>query len=62
VPTAVVVTTRDRTVPARNQRRLAAAIPGAATFEVDGPHDSVVTHPDRYLPVLLEAVDAVTGR
>lgn len=60
VPTAVVVTTRDRTVPARNQRKLAASIPGATTFEVDGPHDSIVTRTDAYLPVLLDAVATVT--
>lgn len=62
VPTSVVVTTRDRTVPARNQRRLADAIPGAVTFEVDGPHDSIVTRREVYLPVLLDAVATVTGR
>lgn len=60
VPTAVVVTTRDRTVPARAQRSLAAAIPGAVTFEVVGPHDAIVTQPEAYVPVLLDALDSVS--
>lgn len=59
VPTAVVVTTRDRTVPTRRQRQLARAVPGAATFEVDGPHDAIVSRADAYVPVLREAVDQV---
>ena len=61
VPTAVIVTTKDRTVPTRNQRKLARAIAGAATFEVKGPHDSIVSRTDQYVPVLLEAVATVTG-
>ncbi|MCU1499941.1 MAG: putative hydrolase [Acidimicrobiales bacterium] len=59
VPTAVVITTKDRTVPARNQRRLAAAIPGAHTYEFAGPHDAIVTRTDTYLPVLVEAITTV---
>lgn len=38
-PTAVVVTTKDRLVRARKQRRLAAAIPSARTFEIPVDHD-----------------------
>ncbi|QXC63074.1 alpha/beta hydrolase [Aquihabitans sp. G128] len=59
VPAAVIVTTKDRTVPARNQRKLAAAIPGAVVSEVAGPHDSIVTRTDQYLPALLTAVAQV---
>lgn len=63
VPAAVVVTTRDRTIPARSQQRLAAAIPEARVLEFDGPHDSIVTRADGYVPVLIEGVEAVaTGR
>lgn len=62
VPTSVVVTTGDRTVSPRAQRRLADAVSGAATFEVDGPHDSVVTRADTYVPTLRDAVVAATGR
>jgi pimeloyl-ACP methyl ester carboxylesterase len=60
VPTSVVVTTKDRTVPARNQRKLAAAIPGAAVHEVVGPHDSIITRSDTYLPTLIRALDDLT--
>lgn len=60
VPTAVIITTKDRTVPTRNQRKLAKAIPGATTFEIAGPHDSIVTRTDEYLPELLDAVATVT--
>lgn len=61
VPTAVVVTTKDRTVPSRNQRKLLAAIPGAHGVEVVGPHDSIVTRADAYVPVLVGACRAVSG-
>lgn len=59
VPTAVIVTARDRTVPARRQRSLAAAIDGAAVFEVDGPHDAIVSRAEAYRPVLAEALHEV---
>ena len=59
VPTSVIVTTRDRTVPARRQRGLAAAIDTAEAFEVEGPHDAIVTRADAYLPVLDQAVARV---
>lgn len=61
VPTAVVVTTRDSTVPTRNQRKLAAAIGHASVHEVEGPHDSIITHTDAYLPALHTALEAVTN-
>jgi pimeloyl-ACP methyl ester carboxylesterase len=61
VPTAVVVTTRDRTVPSRRQRGLAAAIDGSTVFEVEGPHDSIVTRAAAYVPVLDEAVERVAS-
>ena len=61
VPTSVVITTKDRTVPTRNQRKLAAALPLARTFEVAGPHDSIVSRADEYVPVLLDAVEHAAG-
>ena len=36
VPTAMVVTTRDKAIPVRRQRALAAAIPGTEVFEAPG--------------------------
>lgn len=57
VPAAVIVTTRDRTVPTRRQRGLAAALPGARTYEVAGPHTAVVTESDTWVPTLRRALD-----
>jgi 3-oxoadipate enol-lactonase len=62
VPSAVVITTKDRTIPPRFQQRLAESIPGSVTFEVPGPHDSIVTRPDQYLPALDAALSAVAQR
>lgn len=59
VPTSVIVTTKDRTVPARRQRGLAAAIDGAVALEVEGPHDAIVTRAEAYVPVLGEALRQV---
>ncbi len=61
VPAAVIVTTKDRTVPTRNQRKLAAALPDPTVHEVAGPHDSIVTRTEQYLPALLAACAEVTG-
>jgi pimeloyl-ACP methyl ester carboxylesterase len=56
VPTAVVVTTRDRLVPAQRQRRMAGRIPGSVTYEADGYHDLVVSGPEVFVPVRAKAV------
>jgi 3-oxoadipate enol-lactonase len=40
VPTAVLVTTRDRLVRPRKQRAIAKTIPGATTIELAGDHDA----------------------
>lgn len=61
VATSVVITTGDRTVPSRNQRALAQAIPGATTHEVVGPHDSIASQPQTYIPALLAAFHDVTS-
>lgn len=62
VPTAVVVTTRDKAIPARRQRALAAAIPGAEVLEAPGGHASVVMDHAGWFPVFLQAVADVTAR
>jgi pimeloyl-ACP methyl ester carboxylesterase len=54
-PAAVIVHRRDRLVPARRQHKLAAALPDAATFEIDLDHMGIGRHPDRYVPALLDA-------
>ena len=62
VPTAVVVTSRDHTIPERRQRRLAAVIPDAEVFEVPGGHASLVLGAHRFQPALLSALDSVVRR
>jgi 3-oxoadipate enol-lactonase len=62
VPSAVVVTGRDKAIPARRQRRLAAAIPDAHVYDAPGGHASIVLDHDRWVPVFLEAVADVTER
>ena len=61
VPTAVVVTTRDRLVPPSRQRRLAAAIPGARIYEVDGDHGVFLDAPGRFAAVMLAACTGVAA-
>jgi len=58
LPSAVVVTTRDRSVLPRKQRGLAAAL-GARTFEVRGDHFAVTAVPEAFAAALLAAVDDV---
>jgi 3-oxoadipate enol-lactonase len=62
VPTAVVLTTRDKLIPTRRQYKLAAAIPGATTFEVDGDHFACTEHPGVFLPALEAACRSVRER
>ena len=59
IPTAVVVTTQDRVVPAGRQRKLAAAIPGASIYEVNADHAVCITAPLVFAQVLLQACWAV---
>jgi pimeloyl-ACP methyl ester carboxylesterase len=60
VPAAVVVTTRDRIVPASRQRKLAAAIPGASIHEVNADHAVCITAPQLFAQALLQACWSVT--
>ena len=62
VPTSVVITMADRVVPPRRQVRLFESIHHAEAFRVDGDHDSVVAHADRFVPVLLRATSSVVQR
>lgn len=62
VPTSVVVTTRDHTIPVRRQLRLAAAIPGAEVVPVDGGHASLVLRADRFAPAVAAAAASVVAR
>ncbi|WP_051485765.1 alpha/beta fold hydrolase [Nocardioides sp. J54] len=62
VPTAVVVTARDRAISPSRQRAMAAAIPGAVVHEAPGGHASVVFDVERWRPVFLRAVAEVVER
>lgn len=62
VPTAVIVTTRDELVPPDRQLKLAASIPGAEVFEVDGDHGACVARPDQFVSALLAACRSVERR
>lgn len=61
-PAAVIAPRRDQLVPPSFQRQLARDIPGARLFEVEGDHTVVGMHPERYVPVLLEALAHVSPR
>lgn len=62
VPTAVIVTSRDRTVPPRRQRRMGELIPDAQVIEIEGDHVACVAAADRFVPVLVEACTWVAER
>lgn len=62
VPTAVVVTARDKAIPTHRQHELAASIPGAVVHEAPGGHASVVLDAETWVPVFLDAVQDVAAR
>ncbi len=62
VPTAVVVTTRDRAIPPARQRGLAHAIPGATLHEIDAGHAACTLETETFVPALVEAVTTVHAR
>lgn len=62
VPAAVIVTTRDSLVPPDAQRDLAARVPNALVYEVDGDHDAVVARRDAFVAALTGAIRDVLQR
>jgi pimeloyl-ACP methyl ester carboxylesterase len=60
VPTAVVVTTRDRVIAPARQLALTQAIPNARSYLVEEGHSACVGRPDHFVPVLLEACCSVS--
>lgn len=62
VPTAVVISTRDRIIPVNAQRKLAYAIPEAVVYEVEADHGFCVTSPTVFASVLLAACRTVATR
>jgi 3-oxoadipate enol-lactonase len=55
VPAAVIVTSRDRSVPPRKQRELAELI-RARPFEIEGDHNAVIYRGREYAPLLVETI------
>lgn len=62
VPTAVVATVDDDVVPSRRQLALARAIPGATLRRLRGGHHACVTHPEAFVPALIDACREVAHR
>jgi pimeloyl-ACP methyl ester carboxylesterase len=60
IPTAVVVTTRDRAVPPADQRDMARRLK-APVIEIDDDHDVFLADPDRYVAATLDAIRLVEG-
>lgn len=61
LPSAVVLTSRDRSVAPRNQRALAAAL-GAPVFEVAADHFAVSQATEQFNGALLAALSSVTSQ
>lgn len=62
IPTAVVVTTKDRVLSPERQRVIAATIPGATVHEAACGHAGCVLDSKVFVPTFLEAVDTTAGR
>src|SRR5947208_5723004 len=62
VPTAVVVTTKDRFISPARQIKLANAIAGATIHPVHAGHAACVLSYRRFVPGLVEACDSVVSR
>jgi 3-oxoadipate enol-lactonase len=62
VPSAVIVTMQDRTVPVRRQLRLADSLPGAVLYRVAAGHDACIAAAEVWVPMLLSALHGVVDR
>lgn len=62
VPTAVVVTTKDRFIAPPRQLKLANAIPGATIHPCHAGHAACVLGRRRFVPALVEACESVANR
>ena len=62
VPTSIVVTEKDRLVPAKHQRAMADLIPGSVIHAIPGDHSVCVTQPGLFRPALEEACASVVRR
>lgn len=57
VPTAVIVSRRDRLIRPDRQRELADAVPGSKTIEIDVAHNGWLVEPD----VVCDAIESALG-
>lgn len=62
VPTAVVVTRRDRVIPPARQLALARRIPGATVHDIDAGHAACVLESAVFVPAFVEAATTVAAR
>lgn len=62
VPTAVVIPSNDRVIPADRQRKLASRIPGATVHEAPCGHAGCVLQAEQFVPVFLEAANVTAAR
>ncbi|MCB0985344.1 MAG: hypothetical protein KDB06_11905, partial [Ilumatobacter sp.] len=62
VPTSVVVTMRDSVVPTHRQVKWFEGIPAAEALRVDGDHDVIIARPDRFVPMLVRAIESAHER
>lgn len=62
VPTAQLITERDRTVSVASQRALAARLRDVEVFAIAGDHAVCVSDPDRFVPALNAACESVVTR
>ena len=62
VPSAVVVSTRDKVVEPERQQLLVDGIPGARRFDVAGGHACCVIGAEAFVPQFAAAVSSVTSR
>jgi 3-oxoadipate enol-lactonase len=62
IPASVVIMQHDQTISTPRQRKLAAALSGATSFEVDADHRAAVNNPELFNPALLAALASVTAK
>jgi 3-oxoadipate enol-lactonase len=62
VPTSVIITSRDTTVPPARQWQLARTIPGAEHIAIPWGHRAAVEAKDQFVPALRAALRSVLAR
>lgn len=62
VPTAVLVSLKDRVIPVERQRLLTDNIPGVLTVEVNGGHACCVLEAEEFIPKFIDAARQMTAR